>query len=307
MTPAGPRQGAPGRAPRRVRKAVMPVAGLGTRFLPATKAQPKEMLPLVDKPLIQYAVEEAVASGIEDIILVTSHGKDSIEEHFDHDADLVILLESRGKTKEAQIVREIGKLANVISVRQKQPLGLGHAVGCARDLVDDEPFAVILPDDIMDAATPCTRQLIDVYDAYGGCVIATEQVYGPAIETKGVMAVEPVAEKRWPDRLFRVSDMVEKPKQAEAPSPYAVVGRYILEPEIFDLIEQTPPGRGGEIQLTDALVRFAKQKPTYALAIEGLHFDAGTKLGFLHANVHYALKHAEYGPTFRDYLKSLKF
>ena len=291
---------------RTVRKAVMPVAGLGTRFLPATKAQPKEMLPLVDKPLIQYAVEEAVASGIQDIILVTSHGKNSIEEHFDPNRDLEQLLEDRGKKAEADEVRRIGELANVISVRQKAPLGLGHAVGCARDLVGDEPFAVILPDDVMDAATPCTRQLVDVYQAYGGCVIATEEVHGPALETKGVMAVENMNDDRWHDRLFRVTDMVEKPRQAEAPSPYVVVGRYVLEPEIFQIIEETPPGRGGEIQLTDALLRFARQKAIYALAYEGLHFDAGNKLGFLNANIHYALKHPRLAPSVRDYLKSLK-
>jgi UTP--glucose-1-phosphate uridylyltransferase len=294
-------------APRKVRKAVMPVAGLGTRFLPATKAQPKEMLPLVDKPLIQYAVEEAAASGIQDIILVTSHGKDSIEEHFDTNRDLEQLLDNRGKKTEADQVRRIGELANVISVRQKEPLGLGHAVGCARDLVADEPFAVILPDDVMDAAIPCTRQLVDVYEAYGGCVIATEEVHGPVLESKGVMAVESMNDDRWGGRLYRVTDMVEKPKQSEAPSPYVVVGRYVLEPEIFRIIEETPPGRGGEIQLTDALLRFAREKAVYALAYEGLHFDAGNKLGFLNANVHYALKHPTLASSFRDYLKSVKF
>jgi len=293
-------------AARKVRKAVMPVAGLGTRFLPATKAQPKEMLPLVDKPLIQYAVEEAVASGIEDIILVTSHGKDSIEEHFDTNRELEQLLDRRGRTAEAEAIRKIGEMANVISVRQKAPLGLGHAVGCARDLVANEPFVVILSDDVMDAATPCTRQLLEVYEAYGGCVIATEGVQGPAIETKGVMAVESMNDERWNDRLFRVTDMVEKPALAEAPSPYVVVGRYVLEPEIFQIIEETPPGRGDEIQLTDALLRFAREKAVYALAFEGLHFDAGNKLGFLNANVHYALKHSTLAPAFRDYLKSLK-
>lgn len=291
---------------RKVRKAVMPVAGLGTRFLPATKAQPKEMLPLVDKPLIQYSVEEAVASGIEDIILVTSHGKDSIEEHFDADHDLVLLLESRGKKEEAEMMRQLGKLANVISVRQKAPLGLGHAVGCARDLVGDEPFAVLLPDDVIDARTPCTGQLLRAYAAHGGCIIATKQVHGPAIEEKGVMAVEPAGDGGFEGRLFRVTDMVEKPKQAQAPSPYVVIGRYILEPDIFDMIETTPPGRGNEIQLTDALLRFARERAVYALAFEGEHFDAGSKLGLLRAGVHYALKHPTLAPTFRDYLKSLK-
>lgn len=290
----------------KVRKAVLPVAGLGTRFLPATKAQPKEMLPVVDKPLIQYAVEEAVASGIEDIILVTSHGKDSIEEHFDTDHELVKLLKSRGKGEEAALVSQTGELANVISVRQKEPLGLGHAVGCARDAVGSEPFAVILPDDVIDSPTPCTRQLLEVHATHPGCIIATEEVRGAAIERYGVMAVEPAGDTRWQERLHRVTDMVEKPKAADAPSPYVVIGRYILEPEIFDLIDSTRPGRGGEIQLTDALLAFARQKAVYAFAFEGRHNDAGNKLGFLRATVHYALKHPELGPPFRDYLKSLK-
>ena len=291
---------------KKVRKAVLPVAGLGTRFLPATKAQPKEMLPVVDKPLIQYAVEEAVASGIEDIILVTSHGKDSIKEHFNADHDLVSLLESRGKQDEAALVRRTGELANVFSVRQEEPLGLGHAVGCARDAVGDEPFVVILPDDVIDSPLPCTQQLLEVYAAHGGCIIATEEVHGSAIERYGVMAVELVGDTRWAGRLHRVTDMVEKPKASEAPSPYVVIGRYILEPEIFDLIDSTKPGRGGEIQLTDALLAFARQKAVYAFAFEGRHNDAGNKLGFLRATVHYALKHPELGPPFRDYLRSLK-
>lgn len=289
-----------------VRKAVLPVAGLGTRFLPATKAQPKEMLPVVDKPLIQYAVEEAVASGIEDIILVTGPGKDAIEDHFDDDANLVRLLEKRGKKEEAEIVRRVGQLANVFSVRQKKPLGLGHAVGCARDLVGDEPFAVILPDDVIDAPVPCIRQLIEVYAAHRGCIIATEEVHGAAIERYGVMGVEPVGDTRWKDHLWRVTHMVEKPKAEEAPSPYVVIGRYILEPQIFDLIDATPPGRGGEIQLTDALLRFAQEKTVYAFSYNGKHNDAGNKLGLLRTTVHYALKHPELGPAFRDYLKSLK-
>ncbi|MFQ5777974.1 MAG: UTP--glucose-1-phosphate uridylyltransferase [Terriglobia bacterium] len=292
--------------PRPVRKAVLPVAGLGTRFLPATKAQPKEMLPVVDKPLIQYAVEEAVASGIEDIILVTGPGKDAIEDHFDDDAALVRLLEKRGKKEEAEVVRRVGQLAKVFSVRQKKPLGLGHAVGCARDLVGGEPFAVILPDDVIDAPVPCTRQLLEVHAAHGGCVIATEEVRGAAIERYGVMVVEPVADSQWKHRLFRVTDMVEKPKEAEAPSPYVVIGRYILEPDIFDIIDSTPPGRGGEIQLTDALLRFAREKTVHAFAFDGKHNDAGNKLGLLRTTIHYALKHPTLGPPLRDYLKSLK-
>ena len=289
----------------KVRRAVLPVAGLGTRFLPATKSQPKEMLPLVDKPLIQYAVEEAVASGVEDIILVTSHGKESIEEHFDTDHDLLRWLEERGKEDEARVVRRIGEMANVISVRQKEPLGLGHAVGCAREAVGDEPFAVILPDDVIDAEVPCLQQLLDAREAVGGCVIATRAVEGPEIERYGVLAVEDVEPGEWKSKLHRVTHMVEKPKQADAPSPYTVVGRYVLEPDAFDLIAATRPGRGGEIQLTDALAEFAKQGRMHALVFDGIQHDAGSKLGFLKATVHYGLKHPELGPAFRNYLKSL--
>ena len=293
-------------AARRVRKAVLPVAGLGTRFLPASKAQPKEMFPLVDKPLIQYAVEEAVASGLEEIILVTSRDKESIEEHFDTDEELEAFLESRGKREEAALVRQIGQLANVVSVRQKRPLGLGHAVLCARELVGEESFVVLLPDNLIDAATPCTQQLLDVHAARGGCVLATLALEGAGIEEHGVLAVEPVADQRFPERLFRVTDMVEKPAVAEAPSRFVIIGRYVLEPEIFALLDSTPPGRGGEIQLTDALRTYALQKTVHAYRFEGTHFDAGTKLGFLRANVHYALRDPALGPEFRDYLKSLK-
>lgn len=291
---------------RHARKAVIPVAGLGTRFLPASKAQPKEMFPLVDKPLIQYAVEEAVASGLEEIILVTSRDKESIEEHFDTDEELEAFLESRGKNEEAALVRQVGQLANIISVRQKRPLGLGHAVLCARDLVGEEPFAVLLPDNLIDAATPCTRQLLDVHAERGGCVLATQALEGAGIEEHGVLAVEPVADQRFPERLFRVTDMVEKPAAAEAPSRFVIIGRYLLEPEIFALLGATPPGRGGEIQLTDALRTYALQKTVHAYRFEGVHFDAGTKLGFLRANVHYALRDPALGPEFRDYLKTLK-
>lgn len=291
---------------RRVRKAVLPVAGLGTRFLPASKAQPKEMFPLVDKPLIQLAVEEAVASGIEDIILVTSQGGESIEEHFTADEELEQLLRSRGLEEEAELVRRVSRLANITSVRQTRPRGLGDAVGCARDLVGEEPFAVLLPDDLIDAATPCTRQLLEVYAAHGGCVVATEEVHGAEVERYGVMGVEPVKDERWPGRLFRVREMVEKPKLAEAPSSYVIIGRYILEPEIFAFIQATPPGRGGEIQLTDALRRCAQAGPVYAYRFEGQRLDAGNKLGWLEASVHYALRHPELGLAFRDYLKSLK-
>ncbi len=290
------------RMARHVRKAVIPVAGLGTRFLPATKSQPKEMLTLVDKPLIQYAVEEAVASGIEEIILVTGPGKDSIEDHFDFNPELERELLSRGKKAEAQAVRQVAQLANVVSVRQKKPLGLGHAVGCARALVGNEPFAVLLPDEVIDASVPCTRQLLDVHARLGGCVVATRRVRRSEISGYGVMKVEPVKGKR----LFRVRGLVEKPTPSRAPSPYAIVGRYILEPKIFDLIARTPPGRGGEIQLTDALARFAAAQPLYAVAFIGRRFDAGSKAGFLEATLHFALKHPELGRAVRSFLKNLK-
>jgi len=289
-----------------VRKAVLPVAGLGTRFLPASKAQPKEMFPLVDKPLIQYAVEEAAASGIEDIILITSRDKEAIEEHFDADEEFEAFLESRGKREEAEIVRQVGQLANVISVRQKKPLGLGHAVSCARELVGREPLAVLLPDDLIDAPIPCTKQMLEFYADHPGCVVATKEVHGPEVERYGVMGVEQVEEARWGGRLFRVTAMVEKPALAEAPSPYVVVGRYVLEPEIFDILEATPPGRGGEIQLTDALRLYLWEHTVYAFRFEGDHLDAGTTQGLLQANVHYALKHPALGQGFREYLKSLK-
>jgi UTP--glucose-1-phosphate uridylyltransferase len=287
---------------RHVRKAVIPVAGLGTRFLPATKAQPKEMLTLVDKPLIQYAVEEAVASGIEEIILVTSPGKEVIEDHFDFSPELERELLARGKPAEARAVREVAELANVVSVRQKKPLGLGHAVGCARDLVGGEPFAVLLPDEVIDGRVPCTRQLLDVHAGRGGCVVATQKVRGAEIASYGVMKVEPV-EGQW---LFRARGLVEKPSPRQAPSPWVIVGRYVLEPEIFDILAETPPGRGGEIQLTDALARYAAEKPMYAVAFSGERFDAGNKAGLLRATLHFAGKHPELSRVLRNYLKPAK-
>ncbi|OFV89922.1 MAG: UTP--glucose-1-phosphate uridylyltransferase [Acidobacteria bacterium RIFCSPHIGHO2_12_FULL_67_30] len=293
---------------RLVRKAVIPVAGLGTRFLPATKAMPKEMLTLVDKPLIQYTVEEAVASGIEEIILITGEGTEPIVQHFARKPALERELRRRGKAAEARLVERLGRLARVRTVRQAEPLGLGHAVGCARRLVGREPFAVLLPDDLIDAAVPCTKQLLEVHAACGGSVIATQRVEGPSIENYGVMAVAPAAATRakWRNRLFRVRDLVEKPKLARAPSPWIVVGRYILEPEVFDFIAGTRPGRGGEIQLTDALRRAARERAVHALAFGGVRHDAGDKLGFLRATLYYARKHPELGPAFRDALRSLK-
>lgn len=287
---------------KKVRKAVFPAAGLGTRFLPATKAQPKEMLPLVDKPLIQYVVEEALASGVENIIIVTGRGKNAIEDHFDIAFELEKMLEERGKTDLLDDVQRVSSMANLAYVRQKQALGLGHAVLMARDLVGDEPFAVLLGDDIIDSEVPCLRQMLDVYERYDGApVIAVQEVEGEAISRFGVIAGEEIA----PD-VFRISNMVEKPKWQEAPSNLAIIGRYILTPDVFQLIEETAAGVGGEIQITDALRKMARERPFYGLRFKGKRHDAGDKLGFLQATVEFALKRPDLGEPFRQYLKSLK-
>ncbi len=287
--------------PQRVRKAVFPAAGLGTRFLPATKASPKEMLPLVDKPLIQYVVEEAVASGIESVVIVTGRGQAAIEDHFDISYELEKLLDERGKTQELKAMRAISEMARVSYVRQQEALGLGHAVLQARDLVGDEPFAVMLSDDIIDSKTPALKQLLDVYEKYDAPVVAVFQVPGEAISRFGVIAGEEVE-----DGVYQITDMVEKPAFADAPSDLAIIGRYVLTPDIFDEIDQTRPGAIGEIQITDAMKALMKKRPFYAVRFEGTRYDAGDKLGFLIATVQYALKHGELAPQFREYLKSLK-
>jgi UTP--glucose-1-phosphate uridylyltransferase len=287
--------------PQAVRKAVFPAAGLGTRFLPATKASPKEMLPLVDKPLIQYVVEEAVASGIESVIIVTGRGKSSIEDHFDVSFELEALLRERGKHDDLRLVREISEMARVSYVRQREALGLGHAVLQARDWVAEEPFAVMLSDDIIDSKTPALRQLIDVYEKYDAPVVATMQVEGEAISRFGALDVDEVA-----DGVYRIKDMVEKPALSAAPSDLAIIGRYVLTPDIFAEIEATTPGAIGEIQITDAMRALSKKRDFYAVRFEGKRYDAGDKLGFLIATVEYALKHSEVAPDFRSYLKSLK-
>lgn len=291
---------------KKVRKAVLPAAGLGTRFLPATKAQPKEMLPLVDKPLIQYSVEECLASGIDNIIIVTGRGKHAIEDHFDVSPGLERLLEQSGKTDLAELVRNIAEMTHVSYIRQKEALGLGHAVLTAKELVGDEPFAVLLGDVVFDGPNPATRQLVDVYDATGLGVIAVEPVPRENIHLYGVIAATPEPSTRWGDRLLRISNLVEKPKPADAPSNLSITGRYLLPPQIFDCIERTPPGRGGEIQLTDALRILAQEHGLLALAYEGKSYDAGDKLGFLKATVEMALKNPEFAADFRAYLKSLK-
>jgi UTP--glucose-1-phosphate uridylyltransferase len=287
--------------PQKVRKAVFPAAGLGTRFLPATKASPKEMLPLVDKPLIQYVVEEAVASGIESVIIVTGRGKASIEDHFDVSFELEKLLEERGKTAELQAMRAISEMARVSYVRQQEALGLGHAVLQARDLVGNEPFAVMLSDDIIDAETPALRQLLDVYEKYDAPVVAVFEVAGEAISRFGVIDGEEVEEG-----VYKIKDMVEKPAVKDAPSDLAIIGRYVLTPDIFDEIEKTKPGAIGEIQITDAMRSLLKKRPFYAVRFKGTRYDAGDKLGFLIATVELALKHEDLAPEFSEYLQTLK-
>ncbi len=286
--------------PQRVRKAVFPAAGLGTRFLPATKASPKEMLPLVDKPLIQYVVEEAVASGIESVIIVTGRGKAAIEDHFDVSFELEKLLEARGKHAELKAMRAISEMARVSYVRQQEALGLGHAVLQARDLVGDEPFAVMLSDDIVDSETPALQQLLNVYEKYDAPVIGVMQVTGEAISRFGVIAGEEVAEG-----IYKINDMVEKPSFADAPSDLAIIGRYVLTPDIFAELDKTRPGAIGEIQITDAMRSLLKQRPFYAVRFEGKRYDAGDKLGFLIATVEFGLKHEELADEFREYLRSL--
>ena len=287
--------------PQKVRKAVFPAAGLGTRFLPATKASPKEMLPLVDKPLIQYVVEEAVASGIESVIIVTGRGKASIEDHFDVSFELEKLLEERGKQEELKAMRAISDMARVSYVRQQEALGLGHAVLQARDVVGEEPFAVMLSDDIIDSETPALLQLLDIYEKYDAPVVAVFQVKGEAISRFGVIDGEEIEEG-----VYRIKDMVEKPAFNDAPSNLAIIGRYVLTPDIFDEIEKTTPGAIGEIQITDAMRSLLKKRPFYAVRFKGTRYDAGDKLGFLIATVEFALKHEDLAPEFREYLQSLK-
>ncbi len=290
---------------KRVRKAVFPAAGLGTRFLPATKAQPKEMLPLVDKPLIQYGVEEALNSGCDQIIIVTGRGKTAIEDHFDVSYELEKMLEERGKTELLSVVRQISDMIHVAYVRQKEALGLGHAVLMARELVGNEPFAVILADDIIDAEVPCLKQMVEVYEETGCSVIATQVVDGPGISAYGVIDAKPVNGK-FAGRLFDISNLVEKPRREEAPSNLAIIGRYILTPCIFDVLERTSMGTGGELQLTDGLRQLLRQEKLYGYTFEGRRHDTGDKLGFLQATVEFALKRDDLGNPFRNYLKQLK-
>jgi UTP--glucose-1-phosphate uridylyltransferase len=286
-----------------IRKAVFPAAGLGTRFLPATKAQPKEMLVLVDKPVIQYGVEEAVASGVDNIVIVTGRGKNAIEDHFDVAVELESFLEQRGKKEQLEEIRKITRLIQVSYVRQGEPLGLGHAVLVAKNLVGNEPFAVILGDDVIDANPPALRQMIDVYQRVDGPVLAVERVPAEDVSSYGIVAVEDDVDLG--RGVHRIKDLVEKPKREEAPSNLAIIGRYILTPDIFPALEATARDRTGEIQLTNGLRHLLRQRPLYAYEIEGVRHDTGNKLGFLKALVYFALRRPELAEPFRRYLETL--
>jgi UTP--glucose-1-phosphate uridylyltransferase len=292
---------------KRVRKAVFPAAGLGTRFLPATKAQPKEMLPLVDKPIIQYGVEEALAAGCDQIIIITGRGKTAIEDHFDVSYELEKMLEERGKKDLLGVVRQISDMIHVAYVRQKEALGLGHAVLMARELVGPEPFAVLLADDVIDAQKPCLKQMMEVFAETQSSVIAALEVNGPAISAYGVLDAQPVAvQGQFNGRLYAVKNLVEKPKPQDAPSNLAIIGRYILTPRIFETLEKTSLGAGGELQLTDGLRNLLQAgEKIYGYTFEGKRHDAGDKLGFLKATVEFALKRPDMGKQFAEYLRTL--
>jgi UTP--glucose-1-phosphate uridylyltransferase len=287
----------------RIRKAVFPAAGLGTRFLPATKAQPKEMLPLVDKPIIQYGVEEALASGVDNVLLVTGRGKNAIEDHFDVSVELETFLEARGKHEMLAEVRKISNLIHFAYVRQGEPLGLGHAVLVTRALVGDEPFAVILSDDVIDAEPPALKQMIDVFEQVNGPVLCVERVPREDISSYGVIAYEPDASL--PKGVYKVTDLVEKPPQEQAPSDLAIIGRYILTPDIFASLEATGRDKSGEIQLTNGMRHLLKSRPIYACEVAGVRHDTGNKLGFLKAVTYFAMKRPDLAGPFTDYLNAL--
>jgi len=294
----------------KVKKAVLPAAGFGTRFLPATKAVPKELLPIVDKPTIQYIMEEVVHAGIEEVILITGREKGSIEDHFDTSAELENHLRKKGKHDQLKIVQEVSEMVTLVSVRQKEPLGLGHAVLCAKKAVGNEPFAVLLGDDLIDASVPCIRQMIDIYEelsrglnssAPGPALIAIQKVPWSEAHLYGI-----IKGKKIKDRVYRIEDMVEKPEKGKAPSNLAIIGRYILPPEIFEILEHVRPDRKGEIQLTNGLRELKRRAPVYGYEFFGDRYDAGDKLGYLEANIAFALKHPELGPKLKRYLKTLK-
>lgn len=286
---------------KKIRKAIIPAAGLGTRFLPATKAQPKEMLPIVDKPTLQYIIEECVASGIEEILIITGRNKKSIEDHFDKSVELELELEKSGKEEMLKMVRDITDMINIHFIRQKEPRGLGHAIHCAKTFVGDEPFAVLLGDDIVyNDEKPCLKQLIDCYNECGTSVLGVQTVDRSQVNKYGIVGGEQVS-----DRVYKVSNLVEKPSPEEAPSNVAILGRYIITPRIFEILETTAPGKGNEIQLTDALLTLVKEESMYAYDFEGKRYDAGDKLGYLQATVEYALRRPELKDDFMAYLKTI--
>ncbi len=281
-----------------VRKAVIPAAGLGTRFLPATKAQPKEMLPIVDKPTLQFIIEEAVESGIEEILIITGRNKTSIENHFDKSVELELELENKGKTDLLKIVRNISDMVNIHYIRQKEPLGLGHAIRCAKSFIGDEPFAVLLGDDVVYAKKPCLKQMIEIYDKYKTSILGVQKVPREDVNKYGIVDGEYIG-----DRVYRVKDLVEKPDVKDAPSNIAILGRYIINAAIFEILENTKPGKGGEIQLTDGLKELARKEAMYAYIFEGKRYDVGNKLGFLEATVEFALRREDLREEFLEYLK----
>ncbi|MBC6003823.1 UTP--glucose-1-phosphate uridylyltransferase GalU [Paeniclostridium sp. NSJ-45] len=283
---------------KKVRKAIIPAAGLGTRFLPATKSQPKEMLPIVDKPTLQYIIEEAVNSGIEEILIVTGRSKKSIEDHFDRSIELELELEQKGKNEMLELVRSISNMVDIYFIRQKEPKGLGHAIYCAKSFVGDEPFAVLLGDDIVDNDVPCLKQLLNAYNEYNTSILGVQEVAKEDTNKYGILDVKYIE-----DRVYKVKDMVEKPKVEEAPSNMAILGRYIITPAIFDILENQKPGKGGEIQLTDALKTLGEHEAIYAYNFEGRRYDVGDKLGFLEATVDFALKRPELREEFMKFLE----
>ena len=286
----------------KVKKAIIPAAGLGTRFLPATKAQPKEMLPIVDKPTIQYIIEEAVASGIEEILIITGRSKKCIEDHFDKSVELELELEKNGKEQMLKMVREISDMVDIHFIRQKEPKGLGHAISCAKTFVGNEPFAVLLGDDIVyNEGKPCLKQLIDCYDEYKTSVLGVQTVEAKDVNKYGIVNGIHIE-----DRVYKVKGLVEKPAVEEAPSNVAILGRYIITPRIFKILEETKPGKGGEIQLTDALLKLIDEEAMYAYDFEGTRYDVGDKLGFLKATVEYALRREDLRDGFIEYLNTLK-
>ena len=286
---------------KRIRKAIIPAAGLGTRFLPATKAQPKEMLPIVDKPTIQYIIEEAIASGIEEILVITGRSKKAIEDHFDRNVELEMELEKSGKTELLDLVRDITDMVDIHFIRQKEPKGLGHAISCAKTFVGDEPFAVLLGDDIVyNEGRPCLKQLIDCYNEYKTSILGVQTVNPQDVNKYGIVDGLHIE-----DRVYKVKGLVEKPSIEEAPTNVAILGRYIITPQIFKILEETKPGKGGEIQLTDALLKLMEEEAMYAYDFEGTRYDVGDKLGFLKATVEYALRREKLRDGFIEYLNSL--